>query len=78
MYSKITPQYLKSNYDAVEALNYSIDEPINIIEDLLEIGELVGRPYFPQRIVDLGFLIISKQRIFRSDVRKWMRRPLLQ
>ena len=68
VYGKITPQHLKSKYDAVEALNYSIDEPIDVIfsavEDLLEIGELAGRPYSPQQIVDLGFLIISKQRIF--------------
>ena len=31
VYSKIIPQQLKSKYDAVESLNYSIDEPIDVI-----------------------------------------------
>ena len=82
MYSKITPQQLISNYDSVEAVKYLIDHPINIIlfvvEDLIEIGELECRHYSPQQIVDLGYIIISKHQIFRSDIRKWMRRPLLQ
>ena len=31
VYGKINPQQLKSKYDAVESLNYSIDEPIDVI-----------------------------------------------
>ena len=42
VYGKITLQQLKSKYDTVEGLNYSIDEPIDVIfpaiEDLLEIS----------------------------------------
>ena len=74
VYGKITFQQLKSKYNTVEALSYSIDEPINVvfsaIEDLLDIGKLAGRSYSLQQIAELGFLIISKQRIFRSDIRK--------
>ena len=71
--NKINPQQLKSKYDAVEAVSYSIDELIGVIlsavEDLIEIRELVGRPYSPQQVVNLGYLIISKHRIFRFDIR---------
>ena len=58
VYGKITPQKLKSKYDTVESLNYSIDEPINVIfsavKYLLEIGELVGRLYSPPKNLTFG------------------------
>ena len=58
IYGKITPQQLRTRYENVKKMEYSIDEPIAIIfdavEDLVEIGELAGRPYSPLQIVDLG------------------------
>ena len=56
-----------------------MEEPIDLIydavEDLREIGELLARPYSPAQIVDLGYIILAKNRLFRGDIRKWMRRP---
>ena len=60
-------------------MDYTVDELISIIfdavEDLVEIAELDGRPYSPDQIVDIGYIILSKNRISRSDIRKWTRRP---
>ena len=79
VYGKNIPQQLKLKYNSVEGVKYSIDEPIDIvfpaIEDLIEISKLAGRLYFPQQIADLGYLIISKHQIFRSDIQKWARLP---
>ena len=79
IYGKITPQQLSTRYDNVEKIEYNLEEPTDIIfdavEDLLEIGELSGRPYSAQQIFDLGCIILSKNRIFRSDIRKWVRKP---
>ena len=61
---------------------YSIDETIDVVfsavEDLIDIGKLSGRTYPSQQIVDLGNLVISKHRIFRSDIWKWMKHTFLQ
>ena len=58
-------------------MSYDITEPIDVIfnsvDDLREIAELAGRPYSPIQMVDLGYMVIVKQPIFRSDVRRWLR-----
>ena len=55
---------MKSKYNAVEAVQYTINEPISVdfsvSEDIIDIGELAGKPYSPQQIVDLGYFIIFK------------------
>ena len=55
-------------------MDYTIDEPIAIIfdavEDLIEIAELAGRPCSTDQIFDIGYNVVSKNKIFRSDVRK--------
>ena len=60
-------------------MEYQIQEVISIIfdaiKDLAEIGELAGRPYSPHQIVNIGYIVLSQNRIFRSNVRKWIRRP---
>ena len=60
-------------------MKYNLEEPINIIfdavEDLVEISELAGRPCSTQQIVDLGYIILSKNQIFRSGIRKRVGRP---
>ena len=46
-------------------MDYQIEELINVIfltvEDLQELAELVGRPFTPQQIADIGYLIVSKK-----------------
>ena len=65
IYNKISPQKLRTRYDKIEGMEYKMEEPIDIIldaiEDLVDIGELVGRPYSPEKFVDLGYIILSKK-----------------
>ena len=60
-------------------MEYQIQEPIatifDAIKDLAEIGELAERPYSPHQIVNIGYIVLSKNRIFRGNIRKLMRRP---
>ena len=55
-----------------------IDDIFNAVEDLCEIAELAETPYSPRQHVNIGYLIVNKQPIFRSDVRKWMRKPIVK
>ena len=48
-----------------------------MVEDLCEIAEFAKTPYTPRQKVNIVFLIVSKHPIFRSDARKWMRKPLV-
>ena len=54
-----------------------IDDIFNSFEDLCEIAELANFPYSARQQVNIGYLIVSKQPIFRSDVRRWMRKPTI-
>ena len=45
------------------------------VKDLAELAELTGCPNTSQQQVYVGYLIVNKQRMFREDVRKWIRRP---
>ena len=78
-YGKINEAELQEKYDSTAKLTYDVNEPIDIIfnavEDLCEIADLAGCPYSPRQQVNIGYLILQKQPIFRSDVRKWMRKP---
>ena len=51
IYGKMTPLQLRTRYDLVETIKCKIEEPIDIIfdaiEDLVEIGKLVGRSFTP-------------------------------
>ena len=68
IYGKFSQQQLRAKYDAVESMEHIMEEPIDLIfdavEDLREIGELAARPYSPAQIVDLGYIILAKNRLF--------------
>ena len=40
-------------------------------------AELSGVPYTPSQIVNLGFIIMNSHHMLRSDVRKWLRKPVV-
>ena len=75
IYGKTSAHQLIEKYNEVASMSYDITEPINVADDLREISDLAGRPYSLFQMVDLAYLVIAKQPIFRSDVRRWLRRP---
>ena len=80
-YGKINEQELQTKYDETIKLSYSVSDPIddifNAVEDLCEIAEFADTPYSPRQQVNIGYLIVNRQPIFRGDVRKWMRKSLV-
>ena len=55
-----------------------IHDLFNAVEDLCEIAEFAQTPYSPRQKVNIGCLIVSKYPFFRSDVRKWVKKPLVE
>ena len=60
---------------------YNVNEPVDTIfstvKDLCEIAELAGCLYLLRQHVNIVYLIISKQPIFRNNVQEWMRKPVV-
>jgi len=79
-YGKINEQELQTKYDETTKMSYHVSDPIddiyNAVEDLCEIADLAETPYSPRQQVNIGYLIVNKLPIFRSDLRKWMRKPI--
>ena len=80
-YGKINENELQEKYDSTLKMSYNISDPINdifnAVEDLCEIAELANDPYSERQQVKIGFLILNRQPIFHSDIRKWMGKPVL-
>ena len=78
-YGRINENELQTKYDETTKLAYNVSGPIddifNSVEDICEISELANCPYSARQQVNIGYLIVSRQPIFRSDVRIWMRKP---
>ena len=78
IYGRISANDLKTKYDTVATMSYDLDKPIdaifNAVDDLREIAELALKPYTNQQMVDLGYIVVSRLPVFRSDVRRWLRR----
>ena len=73
-YGKINEQEFQTKYDEITKLHYNVSHPINnifnTVEDLCKIAEFTSMPYYERQQVNIGYLIINKQPIFRSDLRK--------
>ena len=73
-YGKINEQELQGKYDETIKLSYLISNPIddifNAVEDLCKIAEFAEAPYSPRQQVNIGYLIVNRQPIFRGGVRK--------
>ena len=57
--------------DLVEPANHIFDA----IEDLAEIGEISHKPYLDHHLVDIGFIIINKNRASRQNIGDWLHKP---
>lgn len=67
---------MRERFDAVATMQYNIVEFIDVIfnevYNLREIAELATRPYTDVQMVDLGYIVLSKLPIIRSNIRKWI------
>ena len=60
---------------------YHIDEPMDTFFDavkhLVKVVELATIPFSAEKIVDIGYIIIAKNKLFRRGIYKWSYRPLV-
>ena len=62
-------------------MTYNLIDPtdviFNAVDDLREVVEFSGNPYSPEQMVDLGYIIVPKNVLFRSDLRRLISKPLV-
>ena len=46
-----------------------IDDIFNMVEDLIELTKLAKCSYTPQQQINIWYLIVSKQRVLRDDMK---------
>ena len=70
-YGAITEHELQEKYDETLKITYNVTEPIdeifNAVKDLCEVADAIQQ-------VHIGYIIVRKQRVFRGNVRRWMRK----
>ena len=79
-HGKITPQQVKATEMAVYSMHYSILLPVdtvfNSIDDLADLAGHANSPLTSQQMIDLAFVLLSKEPILQQDLRLWNRKPI--
>ena len=44
------------------------------VKELRDLAEMASKPYTPEQLVDLGYMVVASQPVFRSDLRRWIHR----
>jgi hypothetical protein len=77
-HGKVTPQQIKTKELNIYNMSFDISQPVdtvfNVIEDLSDLAENGGSPMTPSQMMNLAFVIFSKQPILQHDLRLWNRR----
>ena len=78
-HGKITPQQVKAKEIAIYNMGYSIALPVdtvfNAIDDLTDLAEHGNSPLSNPQMIDLAYVVLSKEPILQQDLRAWNRRP---
>ena len=80
-YGRITPHQVKGTEVDLYNMTFDISQPIdtvfNTIDDLADLAEHANSPMTSQQMIDLAYVILSKQPILQQDLRSWYRKPLI-
>jgi hypothetical protein len=78
-HGKITPQQVKAKEIGICNMVYSIALPVdtvfNAVDDLMDLAEHAGPALTNQQMIDLAYVVLSKEPIFQQDIRLWNRKP---
>ena len=81
-HGKVTPQQIKTKELNIYNMSFDISQPVdtvfNVIEDLSDLAENGGSTMTASQMMNLAFVIFSKQPILQHDLRLWNRRPLIE
>jgi hypothetical protein len=78
-HGKITPQQVKAKeigiYNMVYSIVLPVDTVFNAVDDLVDLADHAGSALTNQQMIDLAYVVLSKEPIFQQDIRLWNRKP---
>ena len=78
-YGRITPQQVKAKEVSIYTMTYTIATPVdtvfNAIDDLIDLADHGNAPMTTPQMVDLAYVVLSKEHSFQQDIRAWNRLP---
>ena len=76
-YGRISPQVYEKNHTSMTQ-SYDPNAPfecfIKQIEDGMMIADAAGKPYTPEQIEQMGYMILEKTGVFTDECKQWRRR----
>jgi hypothetical protein len=78
-HEKMTPQQVKAKEIGIYNMVYSIALPVDTVFDavnnLRDLAEHAGSVLTNQQMIDLAYVVLSKEPIFQQDICLWNRKP---
>ena len=78
-YGKVNALQVRAKENAIFSMAYDISTPVDTvfdaIEDLADYAEFAQSPLSPQQMMDLAYMIFSKEPVLQPDLRAWNRLP---
>ena len=80
-YGHVTPSELYDLKQKVETMQFTQQEPVDTmiteVDDLADIAELASSPITDRQRVDMGYIILQCCKPFKTCLREWKGRPLV-
>ena len=80
VYGKISRYEYEQN-DSKMKSPYDHNEPFELfvkqIEDAVRLADAAGKPYTPEQVEQVGYMILERTGIFTDECKQWRRRPAL-
>ena len=78
-HGKITPQQVKAKeigiYNMVYSIVLPVDTVFNAVDDLVNLANHAGSALTNQQMIDLAYVVLSKEPIFQQDIHLWNCKP---
>lgn len=81
-YGKITPQQVKMKELETVNMHFDLSQPVDVvfnsIDNLADLSDHAGYPMTDMQLVNLGYMVFSRQAILLQDLRTWNHRPVAE
>jgi hypothetical protein len=78
-YGRVNALQVRAKENAIFSMAYDISTPVDTvfdaIDDLADYAEFAQSPLTPQQMMDLAYMIFSKEPVLQPDLRAWNRLP---
>ena len=79
VYGRISPHEYEHN-DKIMKMAYDVNEPFELfvkqIEDAVRLADAAGKPYLPEQVEQIGYMLLERTGVFTDECKLWRRRAV--